>query len=330
MDNLLSSLSGQFGVAIVTLNVLLDQIGLPVPALPTLIVSGAVAAGSHRIVAELFLGASMACLVPDIGWYLAGRRYGGRVMKLLCRISLNPDSCVSQTQLRFERWGPGALVVAKFVPGLAIIAPPLAGATGMGWPRFVLLSSASAILWVGAALGIGMVLQAQVAQLLPHMQHLATLAATLFGVLLIGYVAMKWWQRRQFFRSLRMARINVDELYELIEAGAAPLIVDVRSATARALEPRQVPGALSMTVADVAEQIGHLPRDREIVLYCTCPNEASAAQLARVLINHGFKRVRPLHGGLDAWIAAGYAAESLPPAAPAVVLAAAPWDCTPP
>jgi membrane protein DedA with SNARE-associated domain/rhodanese-related sulfurtransferase len=330
MDKLLLSLSGQFGVAIVMLNVLLDQIGLPVPALPTLIVSGAVAAGSHGVAVELLLGASMACLVPDIGWYLAGRRYGGRVMKLLCRISLNPDSCVSQTQLRFERWGPGALLVAKFVPGLAIIAPPLAGATGMGWPRFVLLSSASAILWVGAALGIGMLLQAQVAQLLPHMQHLATLAAALFGVLLVGYVAMKWWQRRKFFLALRMARINVDELYGLIEAGAAPLIVDVRSATARALEPRQVPGAVSMTVADVDEQIGQLPRDREIVLYCTCPNEASAAQVARVLINHGFQRVRPLHGGLDAWIAAGYGAESLTPVAPAVVLAAAPWECTPP
>jgi membrane protein DedA with SNARE-associated domain/rhodanese-related sulfurtransferase len=329
MENLLSSLTGQFGITFVVLNVLLDQVGLPVPALPTLILAGAVAAGNRSVAAELFAGASLACLLPDIGWYLAGRRFGGRVMKLLCRISLNPDSCVSQTQLRFERWGSGALLIAKFVPGLAIIAPPLAGATGMAWPRFVLLSSASALLWVGLALGAGMLLQSQIASLLPHMEHVVSLVAGLTGLLVVCYVAMKWWERRRFFRTLRMARISVDELHELIEAGAAPVIVDVRSDTARALEPRQVPGALSMTLSSVGEQLQRLPRDREIVLYCTCPNEASAAQVARVLIKHGFQRVRPLHGGLDAWIAAGYAAESLRPAGGELVVGTAPWECTP-
>ncbi|MGA8705826.1 MAG: DedA family protein/thiosulfate sulfurtransferase GlpE [Steroidobacteraceae bacterium] len=330
MQNLLLSLSGQFGIAVVMLNVLLDQIGLPVPAFPTLILSGAVAAGSGSVTAELFAGASLACLVPDIGWYLAGRRYGGRVMKLLCRISLNPDSCVSQTQLRFERWGPGALLVAKFVPGLAIIAPPLAGATGMGWTRFVMLSCGSALLWVGVALSAGMLLQSQITQLLPHMEQVISLVAWLALALLLGYVAFKWWERRRFLRALRMARISVTELYELIEAGAAPVIVDVRSATARALEPRQVPGAISMTIAEVGEQLKALPRDKEIVLYCTCPNEASAAQVARVLMKHGFARVRPLHGGLDAWIAAGYTAEPLKAVVAEVILGPAPWECTPP
>jgi len=329
MQSLLLSFPGQFGVAIVVLNVLLAQIGLPVPAMPTLILSGAVAFGSRTLAAELFVGAAFACLLPDVGWYLAGRRYGSRVMKLLCRISLNPDSCVSQTQLRFERWGPGVLLFARFVPGLGIIAPPLAGATGMGWRRFILLSSASASLWVGVGLGTGMLLQSQIVRLLPHVGHVVSLVAMLAGVLLACYVALKWWQRQRFFRALRMVRISVDELYQLIEAGAAPVVVDVRSTTARVLEPRQVPGALSMTIANVGEQLQHLPRDREIVLYCTCPNEASAAQVARVLLNHGFSRVRPLHGGLDAWIAAGYAAETLTPTTSAVVLSSAPWECTP-
>jgi membrane protein DedA with SNARE-associated domain/rhodanese-related sulfurtransferase len=329
MQDLLGSLSGQFGVAVVMLNVLLDQIGLPVPALPTLVVSGAVAMGNGPVAAELFAGAALACVVPDVGWYLAGRRYGSRVMKLLCRISLNPDSCVSETQLRFERWGPGALLVAKFVPGLAIIAPPLAGATGMGWVRFVLLSIASAMIWVGVALGAGMLLQSQITELLPHVQHVLSLVASVAAVLLAVYVAIKWVERRRFLRTLRMARISVAELYELIGAGAAPVIVDVRSATARTLEPRQVPGALSITLGQVSEQLEQLSRDREIVLYCTCPNEASAAQVARVLMKHGFQRVRPLHGGLDAWIAAGYAAEPIRPAAAAVVASPAPWECTP-
>jgi membrane protein DedA with SNARE-associated domain/rhodanese-related sulfurtransferase len=330
MQTLLQSLSGQFGIVVVVLNVLLDQIGLPLPALPTLILSGAIAAHSVGAALELFVGASLACLVSDIGWYLAGRRYGSRVMKLLCRISLNPDSCVSQTQLRFERWGPGALLIAKFVPGLAIIAPPLAGATGMGWTRFVLLSSGSALLWVGLALAAGMLLQAQIHDLLPHMQHVISVVAWVAVALLAGYVLFKWSERRRFFRALRMARISVSELYELIEAGAAPVIVDVRSATARALEPQQVPGAISMSIADVGERLKGLPQDKEIVLYCTCPNEASAAQVARVLMNHGFKRVRPLHGGLDAWIAAGHAAEPLKAVTADVILSPAPWECTPP
>jgi len=323
MQSLVVSLSGGFGVALVSLNVLLDQIGLPVPAVPTLIVAGAVAADSRLFGLELFVGASMACLMPDIGWFVAGRIYGSRVMKTLCRISLNPDSCVSQTQLRFERWGPGAMIFAKFVPGLAILAPPLAGATGMRWSRFLFLSSISAALWVGVALGVGALLKPQLVLVLPRMQHLASAAAWFIGSLLAAYIAYKWWERRRFYRTLRMARIGVAELYELIEAGAAPVIVDVRSVTARALEPRQVPGALSITLQEVATQLTHLPRDREIVLYCSCPNEASAAQVARVLIHNGFKRVRPLHGGLDAWIAAGYGAESVPQRAAEVVISTA-------
>jgi rhodanese-related sulfurtransferase len=134
----------------------------------------------------------------------------------------------------------------------------------------------------------------------------------LVAALLAGYVAFKWWERSRFYKTLRMARISVAELYELIEAGAEPIIVDVRSPTARALEPRWIPGAIHVPVDAVGPHIGHLPRDREIVLYCTCPSEASAARVAKVLVNHGFKSVRPLFGGLDAWVAAGYAVEGSP------------------
>jgi membrane protein DedA with SNARE-associated domain/rhodanese-related sulfurtransferase len=319
----LASLSGGLGVLVVILNVLLDQIGLPVPAMPTLIVAGAMAAHSTLTAAELFAGATLACLLPDLGWFVAGRRYGSRVMKALCRISLNPDSCVSQTQLRFERWGVRALLFAKFVPGLAIIAPPLAGATGMGWLRFILFSAVGDMLWVSVALGAGALLEPQIQQALPHLQRVGSVALLLIAVLLLLYIAFKWWQRWRFFAALRMARISVSELYQLIEAGAAPVIIDVRSSTAQALQPRRVPGALSFTLQEVAKQLEHLPRDRDIVLYCTCPNEASAAQVARILMQHGLKRVRPLHGGLDAWIAAGYAAEDLPGATASVLVSTA-------
>ena len=294
---------------IVAGNVLLDQIGLPVPAVPTLIVAGAIAADGQIPLSALFAWSVIACLVADCGWYLVGQKYGIRVLKTLCKISLEPDSCVSQTQIRFERWGINSLVIAKFIPGLAIIAPPMAGAMRIGWLRFVFLSTCGAVLWVGSGLVAGMLFKAQIARLLEHLSEIGGVAGAGVVILLAAYIAFKWWERSRFYKKLRMARISVADLYELIQEGAAPLIIDVRSITARALEPRWIPGALHVPLQDVARRLKELPRDRDIILYCTCPSEASAARVAKILMNHGFKRVRPLYGGLDAWVAAGYDVE---------------------
>lgn len=298
---------GQYGLVIVFINVLASQIGLPVPVVPTLIVAGAIAADGQLPLAPLFVWSVLACLIADCAWYAIGQIYGIRVLKLLCRISLEPDSCVSQTQTSFERWGVNSLVIAKFIPGLATIAPPLAGALRVGWLRFVGLSTASAVLWVGTALVIGTLFKDQIALLLIHLGDIGSVAAVIVGAALALYIAYKWWERFRFYKSLRMARINVAELYELVQAGAEPVIVDVRSPTARALDPRWIPGALHVPIDDVAKHIADLPRNRDIILYCACPSEASAARVARILLNHGFRKVRPLYGGLDAWVAAGYA-----------------------
>ncbi|MDQ6917207.1 MAG: DedA family protein/thiosulfate sulfurtransferase GlpE [Pseudomonadota bacterium] len=311
MTHDLVSLLGQYGLAIVFGNVLVEQLGLPVPAIPTLVVAGALAAEGRLSLAWLFVAAMLACSIADIAWYMAGRRFGNGVMKLLCRISLTPDSCVSETQSRFERWGVNALVIAKFVPGLATIAPPLAGATRIGWPRFLFFNTIGAALWVGAGLGGGMLIGSKLEELLTRMDEIGSTAVVVIVALLAAYIAFKWWERRRFFTMLRMARISVDELYRLIDAGAEPLIVDVRSPIARALEPRKIPGALHVPMHAVDHHVRDLPRDREIILYCSCPNEASAAQVAKLLMNNGFEKVRPLHGGLDAWIAAGYEVEEL-------------------
>jgi membrane protein DedA with SNARE-associated domain/rhodanese-related sulfurtransferase len=307
----LDSLSSQIALALMVGNVLLDQIGLPVPAIPTLVLAGAVTAGHHWWGFEMFLCAVAVCVATDAVWYVAGRRYGNGVMKLLCRVSLTPDSCVSETQGRFERWGPNAIVVAKFVPGLAIIAPPLAGAMRMHWPRFVGLSTLAAALWVGFYLGAGVLLKPQIDQLIPRLSKLGGTAAGVTGLLLAGYIGFKWWERRRFLATLRMLRITVAELYQLMTAERAPLIIDARSHSARVLQPSRIPGALLVPLDEIGVHVQELPRDRDIVIYCTCPNEASAASAAKLLINHGFNRVRPLHGGLDAWIEAGYAIESL-------------------
>jgi len=301
-----------YRILVITANVLANQLGVPVPVIPTLIVAGAWAAQGTISPVALFVGAIVACVTADSVWYLAGRIYGSGVMKLLCRISLTPDSCVSDTQLRFERWGPNALLVAKFVPGLALIAPPLAGATKMAWLRFLVFSTLGAAAWVGVAVMGGMLFRRQIEEIMPHIADFGVAAASTIGVLLGAYIGYKWWQRRRFYSVLRMARINVDELNGMMGAGRTPLIVDVRSPTALSLDPRRIPGALCVPLHEVKEHLQDLPRDREIVAYCTCPNEASAAQVAKLLMDSGFRKVRPLYGGLDAWIAAGYAVDVIP------------------
>ena len=314
MSQDLAAVVSQYGLAVVFANVFVEQIGLPVPAIPTLVVAGAFAANGKLPLVAVFLVALGGCVVADVAWYVAGRRYGNRVMRLLCAVSLTPDSCVSQTQDRFERWGLRALLVAKFVPGISLLAPPLAGATRIGWLPFLAFNTAGGALWVAAGIGGGMLLGEQIEMLLGYVEKYGGRFLVLLGVFVAGYVAFKWWERHRFYAMLRMARISVEELNRMMDAGTAPLVVDVRSNTSRSIEPRYIPGALHLPLQGFEAHVQELPRDREIILYCACPNEASAAQVAKLLIDAGFVRVRPLLGGLDAWIAAGLPVESLPAA----------------
>jgi membrane protein DedA with SNARE-associated domain/rhodanese-related sulfurtransferase len=305
-------LIAQYGLALVFVNVLAEQIGLPVPAVPTLIVAGALAADGTFSAWALFGVAFIACGIGDTVWYVAGRLYGRAVMRLLCRISLSPDSCVRQTEYRFERWGGLTLVLAKFIPGLSTIAPPLAGATRLGWLSFLLFNGLGIVLWAGAAIGAGMLLHAEIGDLLLRLEEYGALAIEAVGVLLAAYIAFKWWERRRFYKMLRIARVSVNELRDLMDSGKDPIVVDVRSPVVRDADRRYIPGALTMDFADVDQRLEQLPAGREIIFYCTCPNEVSAASVAKRLIEQGYTRVRPLQGGLDAWIEAGYAVEHRP------------------
>jgi membrane protein DedA with SNARE-associated domain/rhodanese-related sulfurtransferase len=315
-----------FGLGLLFLNVLLDQLGLPLPAVPTLVVAGALAADGQLPAVGVCTLALAACLIGDSVWYLAGRLYGMSTLRLLCRISLTPDICVSQTQTSFERWGAGALLFAKFVPGLSMIAPPLAGATRMSFPRFAGFSALGAAFWAGAALLAGWLLKPEIVRLLPRLGRVGGTALGVLVLVLAAYVAFKWWQRRRFFAALDMARIGVAELHTQLSGGATPVVVDVRSPSAERIDLRRIPGALHVPIHAVEAHMGSLPRDSEIILYCNCPNEASAAQAARVLLNHGFRNVRPLRGGLDAWIAAGYTVEDIPGGASLPAAQPAPAD----
>jgi len=330
MHSAIPNLVADYGVLIVFFSVLLDQFGVPFPAIPVLIVAGSLVGAGKANALECFCASLSACLIADLSWFWIGRSYGMNVLKTLCKISLEPDSCVSQTQSRFERWGVNSLIVAKFIPGLGVIAPPLAGALRLGLLRFVVLSGVGSMLWSVTGLGAGMVFADQIGRVYAPLQRYGGIAASVVVLLLVCYVAYKWWERRRFLQELRMARITVDELYGLMESQENPVILDVRTHTARQLEPRWIPTAIHAPSDALEEAIRELEREREIVVYCTCPNEASAARVAKRLRNLGFKNVRPLHGGLDSWVARGYRIETFSagggaaPASPPPVASAEP------
>ena len=297
----LSGLLQDHAFALVFWNVLFEGLGLPIPAVPTLIVAGALFAREMQSLLAASAVALAACVIGDGALYLVGRRYGHRVMRWLCSISLSPDSCVRQTSLHFERWGGWTLLLGKFLPGIGTVAPPLAGVVRVSWPRFLLLSGLGSVLWIGIAVGAGALFHTQVNALIERLQDLGVAAIILVGGLLAAFIAFKWWQRRRFYETVRMARITADELRDLIERKLDPVIVDLRVKSDRELDARSIPGARAMELADIDRQLAQFPKDREIVFYCNCPNEASAASAAKVLMDLGYTRVRPLLGGIDAW-----------------------------
>jgi membrane protein DedA with SNARE-associated domain/rhodanese-related sulfurtransferase len=308
----LAALISQYGLLIIFALVLLEQLGLPLPALPALVVAGALAAGGELSLPALLAAAVIASLVGDSAWYAAGRRYGNRVLKTLCRVSLSPDFCVNQAQANFDRWGMGLLVIAKYIPGLSTVVPPLAGAMRVSWSAFLLFDGIGTVLWAASGLGAGYLMHSQIAVLLAQAERLGTGVLILVATLAVGYVGSKWLERRRLHAILRSARIDVDELHALMSSGAQPMIVDLRPPKARTLDPRTIPGAVPVELRSVPLKFGSpASPGQDIIIFCTCPDEAGAAQAARLLMARGFARVRTLQGGLDAWIAAGHDMQTL-------------------
>ncbi|TFW00545.1 sulfurtransferase [Oxalobacteraceae bacterium OM1] len=292
----------QYGLLLVFANVLLEQAGLPIPAYPLLIVAGALSASGQLDWQACLLLVVLACLITDSAWYLTGARYGATVLRTLCRVSLSPDSCVRNTEDRFLRWGAKSLLISKFIPGFNTIAPPMAGAIRLRKPEFLFFSMGGSLLWGGSALLLGTLFRRRIDALLDTLATMGSAAAVALGSLLLLFIAWKAWQRQRFLHSLRMARITVDELAALIDNGGMPVIVDARSLAARELEP-PMPQAIFLADETEAAALDAISRDQPVIVYCNCPNEASAAEVAKVLMRRGFTEVRPLVGGLTAWSA---------------------------
>jgi membrane protein DedA with SNARE-associated domain len=268
MDQIVAHLI-QYGLAVVFANVFLEQIGAPIPALPTLVVAGALAGRGRMDLASLLAVALVASVLADTVWFLIGRWQGHRVLRTVCRLSLSPDSCVRGTEDLFERAGMPSLLYAKFIPGYNTIAPPLAGAMGKTLLSFLFWDSLGSLLWIGSGVTVGFIFHRAVGRALLYLETLGYWAMGIVGVVLVLVIGVKWWQRRRVRKILRLARISVAELKRMIADGEAPMIVDVRNRSAHLHDPRRIPGAVRMTVDEIGAKLGELPRDREIILYCT-------------------------------------------------------------
>src|SRR5216683_1199133 len=246
-----------------------EQIGVPVPSLPILLAAGALAgAGRFSFVASLLLSVS-ASLTADSIWYLLGRVKGIKILQLLCKISLEPDSCVRRTEGVFSKQGARSLLLAKFLPGLGTVAAPLAGIFHMRARRFLLFDAMGSLLWAGTFLGLGYVFSGQLDWVAEHLASLGGWLLVLLLGALAAYIAYKFAARQRFLRDLRISRITVDELKEKLDSGEELVIVDLRHSMDFEADPETIPGAFRMDAKELEEKNDRLPRDREIILYCT-------------------------------------------------------------
>jgi membrane protein DedA with SNARE-associated domain/rhodanese-related sulfurtransferase len=304
----------RYGLLVVFLNVLLAEGGVPLPAFPILMTTAALAAQSRHQVPQIILAAVSGALIANLAWYWSGKRYGHRVLGLLCKMSLSPDFCVRQTETVFLKVGAWSLPFAKFFPGLSTISVAMAGVTRMSMPTFVLLDGIGAFLFAGAAAAMGVIFQDAINDILLRLAEIGKYGGLSVLAVLVLYLLARWWRRQAFIRQLRGDRITVDELRALIRKGHGPLILDARPKEIRERDGI-IPGALSANPKDIDPLVMTLSRDREMVVYCACPSEASAAIAAKNLKQAGFKTIRPLLGGIDAWVAAGQPLERAPSSA---------------
>jgi membrane protein DedA with SNARE-associated domain len=268
MNDLLDVLV-RYGYLVVFAWVFAEQIGLPLPAVPVLLAAGAMAGTGRLSLVLVLVLAAIASLVSDVIWYWIGRVGGGRVLSFLCRISLEPDSCVRRTEESFSRQGARSLLIAKFVPGYSTAAPPLAGIVGMGFVRFVVFTAAGGLIWAGVFVGLGWLFSSQLEKMASYAARLGGGLVALLAAALATYIAWKYIARQRFLRRIRIARITPEELKAKLDGGEDVMVVDVRHRVEFESEPTIIPGALHLMIEELEARHQEVPRDRDIVLYCT-------------------------------------------------------------
>jgi len=305
-----------YGYALLFAWVLVEQFGVPLPATPVLLAAGALSADRKVSFAVALIAGVVACLISDSAWFVIGRRYGHHVLRILCKLSMEPTICVRKTQDSFGRRRATTLLYAKFIPGLATLAPPVAGQNGMSYVSFLFFDALGAFLWMGALLTAGRLFGDALKKdpsLFNWVGHFSG-ALLLLGIL--GFFIARVYRRRMLLRSLVKARLEPDELKRQLDAGEPVYIVDLRHPLELVPDPYTLPGAVHVSPEALASRVHEIPRDRDVVLYCTCPSEATAAQTAMKLHKLGIERVRPLRGGFDEWKRLGYPMDAIEPFMP--------------
>jgi len=305
----------KYGYWILFLWVLIEQLGVPIPSTPILLTAGTLSA-THKMSFPLVLVAVvLGSLISDSVWYLMGKKYGGAVVKLLCRLSMESSTCVRKTESYFGKRGAGALVVAKFIPGLGSVAAPIAGQIGMAYRLFAVYDIAGILLWaVTFTLGGRFF-----GDFLKHhpdaFDWVARFGFLLFVLLLLAFFVYRFFRQRAFIREIRLARVDPRELKQMLDRDQPVYIVDLRHPLDYLPDPRTLPGAVLLSPDKLVAHAAEIPRDRDVVLFCTCPSEATAAKMALTIRKLGVYRVRPLLGGFDEWKRLGYPLVDIAPAA---------------
>lgn len=295
-----------YGVLLLFVWVLVEQLGIPLPATPVLVAAGALSAERQISFPMAFAAGLAAAMIADSIWFVVGRRYGHQVFRILCKLSLEPTTCVRRTQISFARLRGSVLMFAKFVPGLAMLAPPVAGQNGMRFAAFLFFDCIGGSLWVGTMLTVGRFF----GDALKRDPRLLNWAARSSGALLVlgvaGFFLARILRRHAVLKELAAARLEPLALKSQLDAGESVYIVDLRHPLELLAEPFTLPGAIHVPPEALTERQHEIPRDRDVVLFCTCPSEATAAKTAMSLHKLGIERVRPLRGGYDEWKRLGF------------------------
>lgn len=306
-------LIAQYGALVVFLSVLGSSLGLPVPAMPTLIMVGAsitiatstrASAVSHF--ASVLSVATLGGVVGDSVWYQAGKRFGDRTLRTVCSLSLSRDTCVRKTERFFGRWGVRVLIISRFVPGLSLVAVPLCGSMAVRFRNFVACDCVGVILWAAIALALGGAFAAQIDLIFIAIARLGWWALAVVASAVALYVSYRYCRRLMLSKAMETGRIEAVQLRGLLESEPEPIIFDIRSAERRMLDPFVIPGSVFADERKLAEIVEAYDANRTFVIYCACPGEVSAAWMAARLRRAGFKLALPLTGGIDAWRDAGF------------------------
>jgi membrane protein DedA with SNARE-associated domain/rhodanese-related sulfurtransferase len=285
--------------------------GAPIPADPLLVIMGAMVGDGRYSLVVAILTAMTAGMIGDFFWYELGRRKGRSILRILCRLSLEPDTCVRSTESRFTKRGAWALLFAKFVPGMSLVSMPLSGATRMPRWQFLLADAMGCLLWSSTYLSLGSLFHKQLTDLLIALGLLGRRAGFVAGLLISAYILWKYIQKVRFRRELRINRITPEEAQRLVQAGKAVTFVDLRNAREISLDGLKIAGAVIVHPEDLRARTHNIPEGNEAILYCTCPNESTSARVALQLKRAGIQRVRPLAGGFEAWHKLGLPVETV-------------------